>query len=72
MIGLSNGNIYFECVTLTVTFYLLLNLGHNFLTFTGKRLGVHIWHICSLCPYHSNGTIDFKHVTLTVNFDLLL
>ena len=37
-----------------------------------KRMGVHIWHMCSLCPCLSNGTIDFKHVTLTVNFDLLL
>ena len=36
-----------------------------------KRLGVHVWHMCSLCPYLPNGTIDFKHVTLTVNFDLL-
>ena len=32
-----------------MTFDLLLNIGHN-------RLGVHIWHICSLCSYLSNGT----------------
>ena len=37
-----------------------------------KRLGIYIWHMCSLCPYLPNGTMDFKHVPLTVNFDLLL
>ena len=61
---------YFERVTLTMTFDLLLNIGNNIVLSFCNRLGVHIWHIsmCYLGPELSNGAIDFKHVTLTVNF----
>ena len=35
-------------------------------------MGLHIWHVCSLCYDLFDGTIAFEHVTLTVTFDLHL
>ena len=45
----------FERVTLTVTFDLHLNIGHNFLTV--RDLAFIFGIMCSLYPYLSNGTV---------------